>query len=651
MARTLDVTLTDKDRISLSVFAMVLDKPFDTYAEAVAYTLSSEQYGATGDVQPVIKQTISEEGDGKALPQFFSAGIKRNTSLGGNDAINPLWQFCRYDDISYTVVGTDNTPGLSRVYEEEYNRKQQILWLSAGRAVFNTLENWYDNAIISDYATLVTTGKTTIAESVAELFGNTTGYLVMLPAVPFLYLKAFIKSLSGRAKMTRYFDFEADMGMYWRYVNGIVQTLVVNLGIETDGHYESAMSGSKEAAGSVNVGTNSEKYSAGSDALGYVPTLFQSQGWDMYRISSRRLEFERRSSLDKSMRSDDVFRDNASSPAPASPSEHWLANAWSWVKTNATAAVGEYASSLASNAAASAMDAQLYIGFRISRVTDTSESISNSSGESQLAQTLNSKIQAANQTKFKAMFGQVGDSALGKALGDVVGGFTDAADSVFSNIGMANASEILKGNGILDIPEMWQSSSFSRSYSFEIPLKSALGDPYSILSSVLVPWACLAPFIFARAVGNSAYTSPMLVKAYCKGFLSINAGLVESATISRGGDQHGWTDERLPTSITVSFQIKELSPALYMPMPSLSDIFQTSFGSNSAFQEYLLTLTGIGLAERTTLWANIKRRVHLLKNLVYTERLSKHAQGFKLGQTTFGQAIGHVVPATYLPNN
>jgi hypothetical protein len=152
-----------------------------------------------------------------------------------------------------------------------------------------------------------------------------------------------------------------------------------------------------------------------------------------------------------------------------------------------------------------------------------------------------------------------------------------------------------------------------------------------------------------RGIGASAYTSPFMINAYCKGMFAIPLGIIDNMTIKRGLAEHGWADSDLPTAVDVSFSIKDLSPAFFL---SLADAkFTKVFNSNSNMQEYLNTLSGLGIAERTFLSAKVKRKAAIAWQVQKSTTFNPTFWGISAGASKYVRLFSNIAPGWRVPNN
>ena len=254
-----------------------------------------------------------------------------------------------------------------------------------------------------------------------------------------------------------------------------------------------------------------------------------------------------------------------------------------------------------SDAFKSYFNAKEAVIFYLDGLTSMSENFSNSTTESSLASTINGYSDQANELKF--LLGD--DSALTKAAASLGEGIGDSISSILSNfssvtggmltdLASTGVSTVLTGGKIV-FPKIWQESGFSRSYSFDIKLRSPDHDSLSILLNVLAPFIHLLGFVLPKNLedGNpNGYTSPNLVKAYCKGMFNIDMGIITDMSVTRGAECQ-WNDDGLPTQIDVSITIEDLYSSLFMS----NSTFNVAVVKNTALMDYMANLAGLNIAD------------------------------------------------------
>jgi len=614
---------------------------FKSHEEAMTYSNSDELFkdpnftkapigedgfsvaGRSQGLDPtVVAHDLLKKAIGIALDDRKDKPKRRDTSLGGNEAINCYYQFNENDDIIHpmtAVVGNNEyscTEGLGRVYNETFDEQQQIVWMSFGVPDFSDMKSFYGSLIDRDLAALQNTGEIPLLKT---LFRITAWATTSIAFFPFIAIKWGLGLLTkpNMISPSKYYDFKATMPLYFKTVNSMLAHVAVNMGL-------------------VNIEAFEEKTEFGKDPRG-VPDLFKKRGLDILAI------------LDKKRIYDEGANGN-----PISTDEE-LNKLIGIVKdeknTGFFNSIGNAASSFATGFNSAVTESKAFVGFRMEKSTDSSESASNTTGESEVAQMINSQAERGRSIKFNMMEGNV----IGGAAGSVVGGFMDAmsglANGIADVIGMDAPLEVFKGSGFVDIPEVWKSSSFSKSYSFNFQLRSPSGDPVSIFYSIYVPLLMLMAASFPRAVGQNAYTSPFVVRMYSRGMVSIPLGMIESISIRRGSSEYGWNKNVLPTCVDVSISVKDLSPMMYVALADGSQsAWDTVFGQNSSYQEYLLTLSGVGVADRLLYIDRIINRGRVLLKLLHTNKLNPAMWGFSLGAGTLvGQALTNLWVTSKLP--
>jgi hypothetical protein len=162
------------------------------------------------------------------------------------------------------------------------------------------------------------------------------------------------------------------------------------------------------------------------------------------------------------------------------------------------------------------------------------------------------------------------------------------------------SSGVLKGHNII-IPNIYQNSSYQKSYSITVHLKSPYGTKLGYYLDIFVPMMHLLALTMPKQESANSFSSPFLIKAYVDGIFSCNLGIVESIQISKVTDTLSVSG--LPTEVDVMLNIVDLYSDLSMS-PSSDPI---RFANNSSLIEYLATSCGMTLTAPNfeKKWSNI----------------------------------------------
>ena len=684
---------------------------------------------------------------------FYSKPNYTDTRVGGNDAINPYWQFNIDDDICPPILNPnlkdeDGNPvaRMGRVYSEVYDSTQQILWLCMGVPEYTNLISFYADAGNKNAAAAMNRGTLKgITGTIINLIFSTAVHAITFPVLaPFWAAKWISRIASDR--VTQYFSFRPSMVIYYELVNTMLSYLAVSMGLYPQilvkrhdstktlkGQYAQMQFGidssSTNIEGEYNVNeedmkrrraerdaeaarkkmvtetmvtpsykevvpkemqdaTKSEEEQAINGGqleqnieaidLGGAETYAENT-WDddISKDISRRIQsgdsgipallkhgvdifsiINRRSRLFDSQRKQLSTRqllkmtmnkqqDISDGTWFSSPNEVYVVDKTKTVKKQEedkkTGAGEKFWSSFKANM----FGAGDFVGFRIERGVSCNETISNSTGQLGIAQKLNSYASEQRQK-----YNDYGGSWIAKTLGEMSKGDSQSflmnlgkevlaqAGSMF---GIGDIGAILsQGNGWVDIPNVWTGSSFDRSFTFNLQLNARYGDPVSVFQSIYIPMCLLLCAAMPRAVGNAMYTSPFLVKAFCKGFFSIPCGLITSLSFTRGKDEFGWSTNMLPTQVSVSMTITDLSPAFFLSMQDIG-LFDT-FTRNDKLMEYLDTLSALGIYERQNLFPKAARKLTAALLIKKNTLFNSNYWGMRLGRSSMPRAIAAVLP-------
>ena len=260
--------------------------------------------------------------------------------------------------------------------------------------------------------------------------------------------------------------------------------------------------------------------------------------------------------------------------------------------------------------------------FYINSDAQISESFSNATRPSEIAGRVNNISDKAAEIQFLlgGAMGAVGASWLTSGLGkegeDLLNSFkysglggesnnifglgNSTGAGIFNSL-IKNLSTMVSGSKMI-FPEIWADSNFGRSYNVTIKLVSPDCDRLSIYLNIFVPLVHLLGFVLPRSTASNAYTSPFLVQCWYKSMFHIDLGMITSCDIVKG-ETGAWTEEGLPTQVTVQLQIKDL----YQVLSQASGVNGNHILSNPAQMDYFANLCGVNIhatdvIRTVTLW-------------------------------------------------
>ena len=255
---------------------------------------------------------------------------------------------------------------------------------------------------------------------------------------------------------------------------------------------------------------------------------------------------------------------------------------------------------------------QSYLCFYADAETTKTESFSNSTQKSQLADKLNGFSDIGKEINFlvgahtgndlKAWFEQTDiDSAL-QGINSVVDEYLNGSTLVKQ---MANEFSIIATGGKLMFPEIWGDSEFTQSLDVKMKLRCPCPNKVSWFLDILVPLNMLIALTmprtptdkdsmfgidFSETPSANGYFSPFLVRGFYKGLFSCDMGIITDLSISKG-KEGSWTIDGLPSEVDVDITIKDL----YNTMAMTSDEDTTNFLNNTTFLNYLANACGISI--------------------------------------------------------
>jgi hypothetical protein len=242
------------------------------------------------------------------------------------------------------------------------------------------------------------------------------------------------------------------------------------------------------------------------------------------------------------------------------------------------------------------------VAFYVDAEPQISESLSNATTQSQLAEKINSVSDLGREMQFllgsneNLMPSMVTDTVHKDPTKDSSVA-QDAANKLMSGgslIGtIMHSFDTIIAGGKLIFPEIWSDSQFSRDYTINIKLVSPDNDDYSIYVNIIVPLLHLLGFALPRGTGPSAFVSPYLVRCAYKGMFNVDMGIISSMSITKGAEC-SWNHRGMPTSVNVSFTIKELYNIFAL---ANNEAGNYKLAENSIMMDYIGNLCGININE------------------------------------------------------
>lgn len=237
-----------------------------------------------------------------------------------------------------------------------------------------------------------------------------------------------------------------------------------------------------------------------------------------------------------------------------------------------------------------------------SSITDT---ISNTTGDSQLAGMLNQASAKVKEAEFLAGGGlateilNMGDNDYESAAPEMktgVWGVGQRISSLFKNT--------VSGLNVR-FPEIWQDSSNSKSYSIEMKFVTPYANAFCEWRYVLVPFFHIFNLAAPRSssdanIGSNSYKSPFLIRAFSKGYFNVEMGIIETLTWRRFGDGDMMGENGVPTQIDVTVDFKDLYHTL-----STTKFGDSGFGNvglffnNTGLMDMIGTLSGVNMNRLT----------------------------------------------------
>lgn len=525
-----------------------------------------------------------------------------DTTLGGNFAINPPPQFCRNADIKVPSRFA-NSNGMGRYYSEALDDRGQYVHMRFGVPQYNSLTNFFFNFYDTYSSSLANRAR---APDFFYEIGKGLAFIVSIPVMPIIWAGRVVNFLSSKSA-SKYYYLKPAMPLYWNAVSTMVNAIGVNMGI-IGRSYSPGEEAVRSELDPIEGGQFGESYEINrvmaSTGLNAFSDVFRRDGGvDVYALATRaqRMAARNRENIQKALESSgswDEIRTKVGEAATTMMNDEGpsvafddyikkyhatLAGKQDESKTASTDAemVGDNFNSIGKESGfgdylqAELEDGAQFVTFRVDDVGTVSESFSNSTGTSSLADKLNSTTSSGRSTRFNIADGNFGDGIITGMLTGITSGVKSLVNGAMDMLEIQGIAAF-SGNAFVDIPNVWQGSTADLpKASYTIELRSPYGNAFSRFQNLIVPLSMLLAGALPLSTGKHSYTSPFLVELYSKGRNQTRLGIIDSMTITRGAGNLGWTRNGEPLGIDVSFSVIDLSTILHMPIVS-------NFGAGSA---------------------------------------------------------------------
>lgn len=263
------------------------------------------------------------------------------------------------------------------------------------------------------------------------------------------------------------------------------------------------------------------------------------------------------------------------------------------------------------------------ISFAFDPMSSISDTLNNSTKDSDLAGMLNGISEKARELEF--MLGTGGISLDIVNSSDYEAALASVSDGVLS--GIRNPLSVISSfisnttHGMnVRFPELWSDSTLSRSYDIDMKFITPYATQFCKWRYVIVPFLhlfCLAAPQSKDTIMN--YSRPFLIKAYSRGYFNVEMGLIDSIQWKRYGEGDMISEDGVPTEIDVSISFHDLYQQLAISLfhgaeGSEKDVAMNMqriavFFNNSGLMDMLGSLSGVNtnrfnLGEKLSLFAS-----------------------------------------------
>ncbi len=611
-----------------------------------------------------------------------------DTALGGNFAINTPPQYNKYADLrvpSFTQNsgGADrygrykkNTAalaggnGMGRYYSEAIDDNSQLIYMRMGKPEFNSLTTFFTGFYNAEASLLARRGRS------SNLFydvGKVAGTIASIPFAPLIAAGTIFRWLA-QAPASKFYYLRPTMPLYWNAVNTIANGIAVNMGIyprpATDEEIAVATAaGDPDAAVTLTQGDAARMHDL-------LPDIYHPKGGiDIYALANRatRLAHQQEENLRnlvENSNSNEELQQNMTNflssewsdpgsqgidkallnfhqsglgqETSPNPEDSGRGGGSGDAESKTWNSVKGWYKDLVAFGEAELADGSAFACFRVDFTGTASESFSSSVRESDVSSSMNSGSASARNARFNFAEGNVVGGGIGSIVQGAVSAVKDVATGVIDGVQMSGLLA-LAGSAFVDIPKHWDNSSANlTTMSYTMQLQAWSGDKYTRYQSLMIPLSMILAAALPNSTGMKSYTAPFLVELYSKGKAQTRLGIIDNLTITRGTGNVGWTKDREPLGIDITFSVIDLSSIMHMPIASNFSLnpFSGVFDDDNAFNDYLAVLGSLGLSDqvyvRKRLRLAMSRKMLSFRQWTSPARYASWANGTDIGRLING---------------
>lgn len=598
--------------------------------------LLDENWVKTAFVLP--KDKFTDETDLKNRYWTSAMGKFTDGRFGCNIGVNCFSQFTPYADIPdkgrlqgrEDLKLTENTGnlGMGGYWSQAFDDPEQIIYMRFGVPEFNNFFDFFTKAFNYGSSVLARTGRW---PSFLYDAANFIGTYIAVTAFPLIAVAVLAYQTADYflfRQSAKFYHMKPTMHLYWSAVNSLVNTLALNSGIYprmmnmnaddtkrlgmpfkmdqenmdiyhrlapdifTVENYIDVFALANRAQRLANQLLEDEfnalNQGTATDYLGYVKSEMTGDGRHTTRISDEKNHVPFSLLVNQFL----MFGKYYDAPKKEVQVETDIRTANKEDTYDPLYSEGSF-NNFKKHLAAEFRSGGQFAVFRVAYTGATSESFSNSAVESDLSSKLNGMSSEFAHKRFT--FGN------GSAFGDVVQTMTGAATDVAMGLlsgatfGLADTIKGLLGEGFIEIPKHWQSSSASLPRAqYKLQLMAPYGNIISRIMKLFVPFAMIAAGAWPRSTGRQSYTGPFTCQLYDTGHVQIPLGMITEFSVTRGSGNVGFTTKGQPLSMEISFTVTDLSTILHMPLTAgkLFGPDPTMVDEESTLTNYLAAVAG-----------------------------------------------------------